>query len=370
MTIYITEALLETRQPIDLQRLRQGLSPDSDAANVFNAIVRAELVSLSPPAGRGEFDDPVGAQNAVQSLADAYAQHLGEGTKGPFGWAPKARRGHHFTVLLFAGPRTFESTASGVERRFSERFKEPLDRAEAITLIALPMASASSPWPLRVVYAATIVLFTFLLYDLVIRPPIPRGNRHIGTRKEATAALPEVYAGMTRTAYCGCPFNPETMQADKNDCGYTVDTKVEWVHVVPVSDLGRGSEFKFRAADLYNLMPSLSSLQRARAATEPGEVEDEPKRFGECDFEVRGGRFEPPEDVRGDIARTYQYMADAYPNLQFMTPRLKKVLGQWGEDDPVSRDECRRAARIAERQRNENRFVVVPCQKKNLYRPE
>ena len=201
-----------------------------------------------------------------------------------------------------------------------------------------------------------------------------------------------MYRGRPSTLYCGCPYDPRRMQADRKSCGYARSLRVNWEHVVPASELGRrrasykGDHPRCRAqrvrgrscarmidpgfnrmeGDLYNLHPSLMDLNRARASIPPGEVPGEPRRFGDCDFEVERHRVEPPNETRGDVARTYFYMDEAYPEAKIINPQLKAILTKWAKGDPVDAAECERAESIKRVQGNENRFVAEACRSKTF----
>lgn len=79
----------------------------------------------------------------------------------------------------------------------------------------------------------------------------------------------------------------------------------------------------------------------------------------DCGIRESAQFFEPPERVKGDVARTMAYMVDTYglPWLGGATPVFKG----WSKLDPPPDDrELSRHKRIAEIQGNENPFVVNP----------
>ena len=219
-----------------------------------------------------------------------------------------------------------------------------------------------------------------------------RGNRTIPDYDRAKVNLRKIYTGFPTTLYCGCRYRASNQRAERSRCGYDRSMVVNWEHVVPASHLGnhrpswRGDDprcrrarvegrscarlidkdFNLREADLYNLYPSLMDLNRARGSLKPGEVSGESRRFGSCDFEIGGRRVEPTPAVRGDIARTYFYMAEAYPDADFLRSSLKRLLQRWDRADPVDAAECERARKIAAVQGNQNRFVRAPCAAKGL----
>ena len=58
---------------------------------------------------------------------------------------------------------------------------------------------------------------------------------------------------------------------------------------------------------MYNLVPAVGEINGDRSNYKFGLIEDEPRVYGTCDFEVdfRNRIAEPPPHVRGDIARIY-----------------------------------------------------------------
>ena len=75
---------------------------------------------------------------------------------------------------------------------------------------------------------------------------------------------------------------------------------------------------------------------------------------------------EPPENVRGDIARTYFYMHSVYPKHGIVGKSKRKLLEIWDKQDPVDAWECERARKIREYQGNTNHIVESRCQDKGL----
>ncbi|MDA0427653.1 endonuclease I family protein, partial [Stutzerimonas frequens] len=88
-----------------------------------------------------------------------------------------------------------------------------------------------------------------------------------------------------------------------------------------------------------------------------GMIPGEPRAYGACDFEVdfKQRVAEPPESVRGDIARTYFYMEDQY-GLR-ISRKQRQLFEAWGRMDPVDAAERARAKRIEAIQGNGNPFV-------------
>jgi deoxyribonuclease-1 len=117
-------------------------------------------------------------------------------------------------------------------------------------------------------------------------------------------------------------------------------------------------------ADLHNLVPAVGEINGLRSNYSFAMIPGEPRRFGLCDMEIENRKAEPPEAVRGDIARTYKYMEAAYPGRGIISGKNRKLFDAWDRQDPVDDWECEREKRIAKIQGNHNGFVADQCQKK------
>jgi deoxyribonuclease-1 len=115
--------------------------------------------------------------------------------------------------------------------------------------------------------------------------------------------------------------------------------------------------FKRIEADLHNLTPAVGELNGDRSNLPYGMVAGEPREYGACNFEI-GGKprvTEPREEVRGDAARIWLYMAETYKiNL---TTAQRDMFGAWSKADPVERWEWLRDVRIEAVQGNRNPYV-------------
>ena len=162
-------------------------------------------------------------------------------------------------------------------------------------------------------------------------------------------ASDKVYFDHHQTFYCSCDFEPSPKGSsgsiDPSGCGYimknansAIGLKLEWEHVMPASSFGQhrdswklhkneefcGSksesgrecsrkyalEFRLMEADLNNLVPEISELNRHRGNKPYGLIPGEIRMYGDCDFEVSSGKnavAEPTDEIRGDIARVALY---------------------------------------------------------------
>ncbi len=168
---------------------------------------------------------------------------------------------------------------------------------------------------------------------------------------------------------------------------------INWEHIVPAEHFGRnfrewreGSEvcvedgraykgrkcaekasreFRLMHADMYNLYPAVDAVNKARGNLEFAELgKNVPNAFGSCAMKIRGSAVEPPEASRGIIARTYKYMAWAYPRYK-MSASTEKLMNAWDNMHPATDWECRRARRIAKLQGNTNPFTEEACRRKD-----
>lgn len=185
--------------------------------------------------------------------------------------------------------------------------------------------------------------------------------------------------------YCACSYELESKRPiDTESCGFKAHSsrgrRIEWEHVVPASVFGRhfrawsagdpscekngqmqrgrscarevSEVFRLMEADLYNLLPAIGELNRARANFAFGEVPGEPRAFGDCDFEVKNNVVEPRPEIRGDIARIYFYMDSRYPGFNIIPPEQLPLFEEWIRSDPIDTKERERLQAIERVQGN------------------
>ena len=246
----------------------------------------------------------------------------------------------------------------------------------------------------------------FFSFALFVAAPVHsfanlKGNQTFQSFNKAKKALEhDVIYDRRVTLYCGAPFDKEkfinlpngflTMKHKKRA------EKMEWEHVVPAENFGRflvewregsplcidnrgvpfkgrkcaekaNTTFRLMQSDMYNLYPSIGAVNAERGNKNFGLLPASTQNsFGSCSMKISENRVEPPIRARGPIARSYKYMAYAYPffNLSSEQERLMNV---WDKQYPVEKWECVRAKRIERIQGNENPFVKQQCLDKNLW---
>ena len=229
-----------------------------------------------------------------------------------------------------------------------------------------------------------------LLLTLISISAFAAGNTKIKSFRKAKKQLFKIHGKRGRTVYCGCQYNKKKIS--HAECGYRYDKykkrsrKLEWEHIVPAHAFGQSfiewreghpkckkkkklykgrkcaakvsQEFRLMEADLYNLFPAVGSINAVRSNFSMTEFTPKPdKSFGKCDVFIDNRKVEPPKDMKGDIARIYFYMNDAYPGRGIISRKNRKLFEKWNKLDPVSKEECERVKKVKAIQGNDNKFV-------------
>lgn len=191
-----------------------------------------------------------------------------------------------------------------------------------------------------------------------------------------------------KTFYCGCDIERKGKKLipDLKSCGYKVRKesnryraeRIEAEHIVPAAHIGYQNKcmiankgrkdkrdfcekndpnFNKAYTDLHNLVPSIGEVNLDRSNFRFTTMQDTDYVYGRCDMKIdfKGKRVTPPENVRGDVARTYLYMSDRYGiNL---SSGQKKMFDAWNKQDPVSAWEKEKNKRIKKVQGNSNPYI-------------
>lgn len=207
-----------------------------------------------------------------------------------------------------------------------------------------------------------------------------------------TTLLDSVYGDRRVTFYCGCRYDTEGW-IDLEGCGLGVlvgsrrAERVEAAPVVAASQLGGARRCwrepaafaacatedgtllaglaccervdpAFAAAhnDLHNLVPAVGAIEVARSDHAWGELRAG-QRLGDCAmrFDPILRRVQPPEAVRGDIARILLYMRDTYGVR--LSRQDEQLYRAWSDADPPDAPEIERNRRIRRLQGKGNRYV-------------
>lgn len=226
-------------------------------------------------------------------------------------------------------------------------------------------------------------------------PPVPvgeRGNTKVKSFRSAKNVIYDTHRTlkMEKTFYCGCDY--KSRKPVHKSCGYQIKQRkdrarrTEIEHVMPASRFGHtfsewteghpdcerngraykgrscaeetSERFALMASDLYNLQPAIGEVNGDRLDYEWAELEGEEREYGACDVEIRDQKVEPAKNLRGDIARTYLYMAWAYPDRVTLSDVELDMFTRWDREDPVSKEELRRAEALTNEQGNVQPLIV------------
>lgn len=223
------------------------------------------------------------------------------------------------------------------------------------------------------------------------------GNTANDSFARAKKMLSQVYEDHRVTLYCGAQYDAQGNVTLPEGIVIPIKraNRVEWEHVVPAENFGRafdewreGSpecvdnrgkafkgrkcaekvnpEYRLMQADMYNLYPAIGAVNAMRSNFNFQMLPGEESSFGSCEMKISGNKAEPPARARGQIARSYLYMQDAYPQYR-MSRQQEQLIGAWDKMYPVDQWECIRAKRIEAVQGNENRFVKEPCVEQGMW---
>ena len=192
--------------------------------------------------------------------------------------------------------------------------------------------------------------------------------------------LAEIYAEQPVSFYCGCDYKKQgkKLVPDLDSCGYDPRKnakrakRIEWEHVMPAWAFGhqlqcwqeggrkncrKNLDFKQMEADMHNLVPAVGEVNGDRSNFRYGMLEGERRAYGACDVEIdfKARKAEPAPALRGDIARTYFYMADTYGVR--LSKQQRRLFEAWAKQDPVDEWERKRNRMIEVKQGNRNPYV-------------
>jgi deoxyribonuclease-1 len=221
-------------------------------------------------------------------------------------------------------------------------------------------------------------------------------NAQIKNFTQAKSYLYEIHGKKGFTIYCQCQYEDKAI--DHESCGYKSklhtkrSNKLEWEHVVPAHAFGQAfkswreghesclhlkknkrfkgrkcaqkidKNFNFMEADLYNLWPAVGAINAQRSNFSMGQWQgDKGKIFGNCAVKIHQRKIEPPDSVKGLIARIYQYMDQAYPGRGVISRKNRKLFEAWDKQYPITKEECLWAEKVKKIQGNPH-IIDKACQ--------
>ena len=158
--------------------------------------------------------------------------------------------------------------------------------------------------------------------------------------------------------------------------------ELRYLAVAPVTWWPEATEDRKAAGfDLHNIVPANSDVQSKRSDYPPGELTETVYTNGywRSGIGVIDGMetnfYEPADELKGEFARIYMYMAAVYPQslwegrapmiyldgyYPLLTAYGRNTLMKWHRDDPVDEAERCRDEAIAAAQGHGNPFVTLP----------
>lgn len=216
---------------------------------------------------------------------------------------------------------------------------------------------------------------------------LPNSPDSFGTAKRIL--YEEIYKGHAISFYCGCDYNPKTKKPDWKSCGFKPRknperaSRIEAEHVMPAHQFGnfrqcwrepkkvcpekdmtgrqcceaKDEVFETAHNDLHNLFPAIGEVNGDRSNYNWGMVEGNKPEYGACPIKIDESirRVEPPNNVKGDVARVMFYMEDTYGFR--LSDQDRKLFTVWSKQDAPDAWEIERNKRIAAIEGKENRFI-------------
>ena len=252
-----------------------------------------------------------------------------------------------------------------------------------------------------------LLLATLMIANLGLRAQIPNGYYNNATGKtgdELKAALHDIikghhvvsYAGLLNAfAYTDCKPNGKIWDIYSNieyspSTGLCGDYGQEgdcWnrEHTWPQSWFNESTTPR---SDLFHVYPTDGYVNGQRSNYPYGEVNHpiytsgNGSKLGPCVTSGYSGRvFEPIDEYKGDIARSYFYMSVRYSgedddwgssnmtNKSEILPWAMTMLLRWSDEDPVSDKEIARNNAVYGYQRNRNPFIDHPEYARMIWDP-
>ncbi|MFM2591306.1 endonuclease [Vibrio sp. TBV020] len=224
----------------------------------------------------------------------------------------------------------------------------------------------------------------------------PTGNTTIASFSTAKKIMQKQIYTTTeqrKTLYCGATFNSKKQlilpTGFKTNKYKNRLKRWEAEHVVPAENFGRtfiewreghpqcidnkgkafkgrkcaekvNTEYRLMQSDLYNLVPAIGSVNASRQNYNFTMLPHAASDFGQCDVRIDNRKVQPPEQARGQIARTYLYFEAVYPRYS-MSKAQRQLMQAWDKQYPVTKVECQRAQRIEKQQGNTNPILATRC---------
>jgi len=224
---------------------------------------------------------------------------------------------------------------------------------------------------------------------------VPPGNPQRWKFATAVKKIAEISQFNPVTVYCPCKYSGKIV--DLSSCGFISQHRtkrsdhIEWEHVAAAESFGQSfkmwrqgdpvlcvngkgayqgrkcaekdPQYLRMETDLYNLWPIIGELNVLRSNMSMAMLPSSDYNFGGCKVKIQDRKFEPMDEYKGVVARTYMYMDLVYPGRGIISDKNRKLFEAWDNAYPVTDWECQRADLIKEIQGNANPILVQRCEK-------
>jgi len=219
-----------------------------------------------------------------------------------------------------------------------------------------------------------------------------RGYEAPENRSQAKKLIKKIHFDYKTTWLNGCDYiyDPASCMdiaiVDTSTCSVQEEKQsMAWIQVVPDSFYGRNkecmneavcvskytgksyqgkrccrqsdAEYRKMEADLFNLIPVVTAVAEKR--TEQIFMEVKKPKYTVGRVKIGDDFIEPPDNMKGDIARVYLYMNERY-GLD-LTLDEKEAYYYWHKLDSVDRRECAIGKLIMKIQGSSNRWIKEGC---------
>ena len=168
----------------------------------------------------------------------------------------------------------------------------------------------------------------------------------------------DLYDNGGRTFFCDKPFEKKSILVTDSYIYATVWMRDYLECGTPWQCRSDNRDYQRMASDLHNIYPEESRFEIERGAAKFEDLNPKTPEEG-CGYKRAFGVIEPPDRIKGDIARALLYMHATY---QLPLYGDLNQLKRWNRLDPPSISEMDRNLRIADIQGNENTFITYPGQ--------
>ncbi len=234
-------------------------------------------------------------------------------------------------------------------------------------------------------------VLSFLLLSLTL---FGRGLEAPDNRSQAKNVVMMIDLDYKKSAINGCAYDYDKTSCmdktivDAHSCGLVENNlSIKWMQIVPDTFYGRNracmnekkcvniftkalfgspmccrridTEYKKMEADLFNLIPVVSTLVAAQKGRVFGMVNTPLETIGST--KIGSDTIEPSGEVKGNVARVYLYMQGRY-GLQ-LSKRQIALYEAWNKLDPVDAKECKVGKLILKIQGAHNSYIEEGCKK-------